>query len=388
VPRLLNHALAALAVAVCLAPLAAAAGSAGRLTVVARDLNNPRKLYLAPNGALYVAEAGAGGRDRCLGSGAGRACVGPTGSITEIADGTQRRVVVGLPSVSTLDEQRAAGPADVLVRDGSYYVLLQDTAMDDRGDNGLGRDGSMLGALVSTPAGLAKPRMLASLAAYEAAHNPDQGAGPGRSYGNPPVDSDPYALTAYRGGFAVVDAAGNDLLWLSPSGTVSVLAVFPTRTVELTPADRKRFGIPARVKSLTVQSVPSSVAVGPDGALYVGELTGVPFRRGAARVWRIAPGRKPVVYASGLSNISDVAFLGKSLLVLEIASGELSAVASPGALIRIDPGGRRTVLAGKGLLAPTGLAVGGGAIYIANHGTSPGAGPGPHGEVLKLSANA
>jgi hypothetical protein len=371
-------------VATCTVPLGAATADAGRLTVVARDLNNPRKLFLAPGGALYVAEAGAGGRDRCLGSGAGRACIGLTGSITEIAHGTQRRVVVGLASVATLDEQRAAGPADVVFRDGRYDVLLQDTAMTARGDNGLGRDGKTLGAVVTTAPGLAKPHVVASLAAYEAAHNPDHGAGPGRAYGNPSIDSDPYAFTPYRGGLAVVDAAGNDLLWISPKGAVSVLAVFPTQTVRLTTADRRRFGIAPRVESLTVQSVPSSVAVGPDGALYVGELTGVPFRRGIARVWRIASGGKPAVYASGLTNVSDVAFLGKSLLVLEIAAAGLGAPPSPGALIRIDPGGGRTVLASQGLAEPTGLAVGNGAIYITNHGTSPGAGPGPHGQVVRL----
>jgi len=373
------------AVASCALPPGGEAGAAGRLTVIARDLNNPRKLFLAPSGALYVAEAGAGGRDRCLGSGANRACIGLTGSITEIAHGAQRRVVVGLASVATLDEQRAAGPADVVVRNGRYEVLLQDIAMNGRGDNGLGRDGKTLGAVVTTAPGLAKPQVVASLAAYEAAHNPDHGAGPGRAYGNPPVDSDPYAFTPYRGGLAVVDAAGNDLLWVSPKGAVSVLAVFPTQTVRLTAADRRRFGIPPGVASLTVQSVPSSVVVGPDGALYVGELTGVPFRRGLARVWRIAPGGKPAVYASGLTNVSDVAFLGKSLLVLEIAAAGLGAPPSPGVLIRIDRGGRRTVLASRGLSDPTGLAVDSGAIYITNHGTSPGAGPGPHGQVVRLS---
>ena len=382
--RLRLLALIAAAAATCVTPLAHARGQAGRLTVVARGLNNPRKLFLAPNGSLFVAEAGAGGRDRCLGTGAGRACIGLTGSITEIAGGEQHRIVVGLPSVSTLDEQRAAGPADGLVRKGRLDVLLQDTRTNARGSNGLGRDGRTLGALVTTAPGLARPRVIASLAAYEAAHNPDRGAGPGTAYGNPPVDSDPYAFTSYRGGFAAVDAAGNDLLWISPKGTVSVLAVFPTQTLVLTATERRSFGIAPSVKTLSVQSVPSSVAVGPDGALYVGELTGVPFRRGAAHVWRIVPGGKLSVYASGLTNVSDIAFQGKSLLVLEIASAGLVASASPGALIRIDPNGRRTVLASKGLVDPTGLAVGNGAIFISNHGTSPGAGPGPHGEVVLL----
>jgi hypothetical protein len=64
--------------------------------------------------------------------------------------------------------------------------------------------------LVTTPAGRARPREIADFAAYEAAHNPDRGAGRGALYGDPQIDSDPYALTPYRGGFAVAD--GNDLL--------------------------------------------------------------------------------------------------------------------------------------------------------------------------------
>jgi hypothetical protein len=138
--------------------------------------------------------------------------------------------------------------------------------------------------------------------------------------GNPPIDSNPYDFTVYRGGFAVVDAAANDLLWIGPGGKISVLAVFPTRVEKLSKATAKRLGAPRGVTSLDIQSVPSSVAVGPDGALYVGELTGRPFQHGAARVWRVVPGKKPSVYADGFTNISDLAFAGENLLVLEVAA--------------------------------------------------------------------
>ena len=131
-----------------------------------------------------------------------------------------------------------------------------------------------------------------NFAAFEAAHNPDHGAGPGARFGDPPIDSDPYALTPYRGGYAVADAAGNDLLWIGPKGAVSVLAVFPTQTVKLTKAVAKEIGAPATMRSISVQSVPTSVTVGPDGALYVGELTGVPFAPGKARIWRVVPGEE------------------------------------------------------------------------------------------------
>jgi hypothetical protein len=56
----------------------------------------------------------------------------------------------------------------------------------------------------------------------------------------------------------------------------------------------------------------------------------------------------------------------------------------PGALIRIAPNGTQTVIARKGLVAPTGLAVDHGMIYVSNHGFSAGTGPGPHGEVIRI----
>jgi hypothetical protein len=354
------------------------------LKVVATDLNNPRKMFVGSDGAVYVVEAGTGGRDKCLGTGSSATCIGLTGSITRIAKGAQKRVVTGLWSGALPDGRRAQGPAAVIVRQGTYYVLLQNGTIDSRGVNALGPDGANAGDLISTPAGKAVPAVLFNFAAFEAARNPDHGAGPGAKFGNPAIDSDPYAFAAYRGGYAVADAAGNDLLWISPKGTVSVLAVFPTQTVKLTDAMRKTIRAPRTMTAISVQSVPSSVVAGPDGALYVGELTGVPFKPGTARIWRIAPGKKPALYASGFTNISDIAFDGKNLLVLELAVKGLLAPPSPGALIRLSPNGKRTVLASAGLVDPSGLAVGNGLIYVSNYGLAPATGSGPHGAVVSL----
>ncbi len=355
--------------------------------VVASNLDNPRKIFLGPDGAIYVVEAGAGGHDKCLGTGAHKACVGLTGAITRIAKGSRTRVVTGLWSVSRADRQRAEGPAEVLVRNGLYYILLQDTVIDSEGHNTLGPDGATAGDLISTPPGKVTPTVIANLAGFEAAHNPDRGAGPGAALGDPPIDSDPYGFVAYRGGFAVADAAANDLLWISPTGRISVLAIFPTRAEKLTAATRHEFGIASTVASISAQSVPSGVAVGPDGALYVGELTGLPFNPDTARIWRIVPGKKMSLYASGFTNISDLAFDGKNLLVLEYAARGVLDPASPGALIRLAPDGRRTVIASTGLVAPTGVAVGRGTIYISNYGAYPGTGKGPHGQVVSLPAS-
>lgn len=356
-------------------------------TVVASNLNNPRKLFVAADGAIYVVEAGTGGRDKCFGAGGAKVCVGLSGSITRIAHGAVRRVVTGLWSGANTKGQQAEGPADVLFRGGTYYILLQDASINSRGFNALGPDGATAGDLVSSPAGRVAPAVLVNFAAFEAARNPDKGAGPGAKFGDPPIDSDPYAFTPYRGGFAVADAAGNDLLWINSKGAVSVLAVFPTQTEKLTKALDKQIGAPSTMASISVQAVPTSVVVGPDGALYVGELTGVPFEPGSAHIWRIAPDKELSLYARGFTNISDLAFDGKNLLVLEIDSKGLLHPRASGALIRLAPNGTRTVLASTGLVDPTGLAVGSGSIYISNYGLFPGTGAGPHGEVVRLPAS-
>lgn len=366
---------------------AAASAAAPQLTVIARGLNNPRKIFLGPDGAVYVVEAGRGGSE-CLGKGANETCLGLTASILRIQHGQSAKVVTGLVSFASPNAEEAEGPSDVLVKGKSYDILFQDADINAKGVNPAGPIAAIAGDLISTPAGKVTPTVIANFASFEATHNPDHGAGPGAKFGDPSIDSDPYAFTPYRGGYAVADAAGNDLLWVNPKGKISVLAVFPTQTEKLTKAIDKALGVPTTLTSIVVQSVPTCVAVGPDGALYVGELTGAPFEPGTARIWRVAPGQtKPALYASGFTNISDLAFDGKNLLVLEIAEQGLLDQTSPGALIRLSPAKQRRVLLTSGLVAPTGLAIGNGLIYISNYGIFPASGKGPHGEVDTLPAS-
>ncbi len=60
---------------------------------------------------------------------------------------------------------------------------------------------------------------------------------------------------------------------------------------------------------------------GHDGAYYVSQLTGFPFPKGAANIYRIDPrnGRK-TVYASGLTNVTDLAFRGRTLYAVQLAT--------------------------------------------------------------------
>ena len=101
---------------------------------------------------------------------------------------------------------------------------------------------------------------------------------------------------------------------------------------------------------------PRLVARGPDGAYYVGELTGVPFEAGAARVYRVVPGNAPTVFLEGFTAIIDLTFgPDGSLYVLQHATGQ--GLSGDGALIRVTPGGTRTIIASAGLVRPTSVVI-------------------------------
>ena len=115
------------------------------------------------------------------------------------------------------------------------------------------------------------------------------------------VDSNPYGIVATDGGVAVADAGGNDVLLVGDDGSVTLLGVIAPRVHEFSAADLAAMGPPPEGEGevpstegeveappadamipVPVQSVPTSVALGLDGALYVGELTGGPFPLGGA----------------------------------------------------------------------------------------------------------
>jgi sugar lactone lactonase YvrE len=202
----------------------------------------------------------------------------------------------------------------------------------------------------------------ADLGAYEFLEDPDGHAVP---------DSNPYGLLALPGKVIYADAGGNAVNQVLANGTISTLAVFPDQVVTR-----------PNGSMVAVQAVPTTVAIGPDGDLYVGELTGAPFTVGAANVYRVpVDGGTPVVAYGGFTNIIDMAFADDgTLYVLEIARSGFSAV-NIGRLIQITPDGTRTEILSPGQLrAPGGIAIGSdGALYVTNRSLSP-----VVGEVLRI----
>ena len=170
-------------------------------------------------------------------------------------------------------------------------------------------------------------RLIGDIEAFETANDPDAFKGPqwkDQACEEDPAQvftagpqSNPYHLTAMTGSTVLVgDAAGNTVLSVKKSGTVDWLAVLtpPTdgsgnyrflRTAENDPSI-----------DCYVQPVPTSVAIGPDGDYFVGELTGAPATPGWSRIWRIQSGANNVVcpssqctmFADGLTSVIDVEF--------------------------------------------------------------------------------
>ena len=120
-------------------------------------------------------------------------------------------------------------------------------------------------------------------------------------------------------------------------------------------------GLPRHIGA---DAVPTSVVRGPDHAYYFSQLTGFPFQPGAANIWRVVPGHAPTVYASGLTNLTDLAFTNDgSLYAVEIAANGL--LNGPiGALVKINPGSSHHETIAGDLFAPYGVALRGDSAYV------------------------
>jgi hypothetical protein len=359
-------------------------------TVVMCELDNPRGLTFSDQ-ALYVAEAGKGGlglsAPQCFtGQVGAQRCYGPSGAITRLWNGTQERIADGLPSHATTAGRQAIGPSDIaVVSFGNTDALALPPGA-----------AACVGGCAYVAIGLQQPpawrltfpfladfaklvridrtgqwSFVADIGAYEAQSDPDQ-----VFYNPPKLDTNPYGLLAEPNGRGVIvtDAGGNSLLNVRASGelaastdmTISTMAAFEPHPTAVDDA------------------VPTSIVVGPDGAYYIGELTGFPLIRGEAHVLRVGRNDDVVSCLGGFTQIMDLAFdpdgrlyvleFQGSLIQVTPGRGVRPAVPGDGSLCTRYAEGTRTEVA-NGFTNPTSVAVGpDGALYVSNRGVLPGTG--------------
>jgi hypothetical protein len=333
--------------------------------VVASGLDNPRHLTFSPRGELYVAESGRGGAGPCAQHpGLGEFCFGFSGAITRIDDdGDDVRVLTGLPAILG-EGGDALGPSDIAFMHGGRFLLSIGLGGDVAFREAFGPAGALLATVVKGNVQGGSVSLFADVLANEAAANPD----------GTDIDSNPVGLLLDGTGLLVADAGGNAIVRASQTGAFTTIAALPPGSALAPPF----LGLPPGTQ-IPTDAVPTSVVRGPDKAYYVSQLTGFPFEPGDANIWRVVPGQAPTVYASGLTNLTDLAFARDgTLYAVEIASAGL--LNGPiGALVKITPGSSQHTTVAGGLFAPYGVALTRNSAYVSTCSVCVGG-----GQVIKI----
>jgi hypothetical protein len=196
-------------------------------------------------------------------------------------------------------------------------------------------------------------RMVADLGAYESTNDPDANAG--IQWKDPLCEAidgftagpqnNPFNVVALTGGTALVaDAAGNTLLSATATGNIDWKAIFTPPVDENGEWIIRWYAMDENEEMIPcyVQPVPTSIAVGNNGYIYVGELTGALAEEdglpiGLSRVWKIPADANNVVctetsgdcqvFLDGLTSVIDLA-IGPDGLLYVVEFDEMSWIAS------------------------------------------------------------
>ncbi|MGW9405557.1 ScyD/ScyE family protein [Arthrobacter sp. NPDC055585] len=269
--------------------------AAGEVTTLASGLTAPLHIALGSHRSIFLAQTEAGSVDR----------IGPRGELTTLDPGIENYI------------------SDSVSRYGgtTYYTLTTGEGLQMPENNV---------ALLRSVDRRGNIRTITDLAEYERRANPDQvntygfrDLDPGCLAQLPPSavytglqDSHPYATAKTWGGILIADAGANAILRVSErTGRTSTVAVLPPIPVTVDAAVVEQRNLPACALGATWYSepVPTDMALGRDGRIYVASLPGA------------------------------------------VAGGETT---GPGSVYRVNPWNGTVALVATGLVTPTGIAVG------------------------------
>ncbi len=312
----------------------------GAPQMVASGLTNPRGMTWGADGTMYVALAGGGGpnaatEDAPATNAVGPFSGGPSAAVVSIgSDGCPVAVATGLPSTSDAFGG-VLGAEDVAVLGEQLYASVD--------------GGGAVHGNADQPSGVYRvladgtTELIADLSAWVRA-NP---------VAEVPGDHDPDAA-----GYSLVADEAAGLLWVSDPNNGQILSVTPD-------------GVVNRIADLSAgHPVPTQMVADPEGGVYVGTLTAVPFPDGAAAVMHVAADGTVTEVWTGLTAVVGVAVGNDgTLYALEMSTGNLQEppFLQPGSgrLVR-QTGPESLEVVADGLMFPVALDVGpDGAFYIA-----------------------
>ncbi|HSP19087.1 MAG TPA: ScyD/ScyE family protein [Myxococcaceae bacterium] len=330
----------------------------GTVTPFATGLNNPRGLKFGPDGALYVAEGGVGGTDPAPKT---EDCtvpppVGPyTGSTVGSRilrfdrHGHRTTVVDNLPSSQTSAKSGnlVSGVADVAFLDGKLYAILASAGCSH--------------GVPSIPNGVIRVHhdgswsLVADLGAFQRTHPVAH---------REPDDFEPdgtwYSMLAVDGALYAVEPNHGEIDRIGPGGHVS-------RLIDV---------------SASQGHVVPTVLAFHRGNFYFGNLGIFPQAPGSSKVWKVTPGGKISVVATGFNMVLGLTFDRRGRMYVLQSSQAPAPTGGTGSIVRINRDGTRETLT-SGLSLASGMTLGpDGDLYVSNLGFGPP--PVGLGEILRV----
>jgi hypothetical protein len=359
----------ALVLVLLLAVLIPVASAADGGTVIGTGFNGPMGVLVAADGSLWVIDSGTGGdkemtiKDPETGKDV-KATVGDTARVVQIGADGKQTVAAVLPSISVGGDASGAGGNRLAQLNGVIYATSGGWTEAEVGPTAPPNTGAVVKIEGGAATEAAQPWK------YEQEKNPDGFA----------KDSHPFGLAAGPdGNLWVADAGANDLLKINPaSGQVDLVAVFPGLPAPMVN--------PARGGAKESDPVPTGVAFGKDGAIYVSLLPGAPFTPGSSKIVKVSPDGSISDYAIGLTMTTDLrAGPDGNLYAVQLAQfGEQGPIPNTGKIIRIKAGGAPEVVLSLSGSFPTSIdfnAQGDAYVTTADAAGTPGS-----GQVVKYAA--